>query len=174
MCIRDSGRVESITANEIVLEQGSVPSTADTLYVDCTADGLATRPPVPVFDDRSITLQAVRTCQQVFSAAFIAHVEASYDDEGTKNELATVVPHPDTADDWMRVTLANGLNSARWRADADLTTWLEGARLDAFSQLRSGGVDVSAELDALTTRANEAAMSAAVNLQQFLAEAAEN
>ena len=53
---------------------------------------------VPVFGDDRIVLQTVRHCQQVFSAAFIGHVEASYDDQATKNELCTVVPHPDSAD----------------------------------------------------------------------------
>jgi hypothetical protein len=31
-----------------------------------------------VFSDAGMTLQTVRSCQQVFSAAFIAHVEAAY------------------------------------------------------------------------------------------------
>ena len=44
---------------------------------------------MPVFAEDRITLQSVRTCQQVFSAAFIGHVEAAYDDEAHKNELCT-------------------------------------------------------------------------------------
>ena len=87
------GRVTSISESQITLEQGSVPTTPGTLHVDCSADGLATRPEVPVFDGDHMTLQTVRTCQQVFSAAFIAHVEAAYTDDDLKNELCHVIPH---------------------------------------------------------------------------------
>ena len=79
--------------------------------------------------------QSVRTCQQVFSAAFIAHVEARYDDETEKNELCTPVPHPDTALDFIHTSLANAMNGARWAADADLSRWLAESRLDAFSSV---------------------------------------
>ena len=41
----------------------------------CTADGLAKREVVPVFGGDRITLQSLFMCQQVFSAAVIAHVE---------------------------------------------------------------------------------------------------
>ena len=88
------GRVERIDADQIVLTDGVVPTGPNVIHIDCTADGLEQRPVVPVFDGNAITLQAVRTCQQVFSAAFIAHVEAAYSDETTKNELATVIPTP--------------------------------------------------------------------------------
>ncbi len=165
------GRVERIDAEQIVLADGAVPTGPEVLHIDCTADGLERRPVVPVFSGENITLQTVRTCQQVFSAAFIAHVEASYDDEAEKNQLATVVPHPNTDIDWLRVTLANGINSAIWREDQALGAWLRDARLDAFSELRamSGGMD--ADRVALLRRATEAAMPAAVNLQRLIEEA---
>ncbi|MGI9615863.1 MAG: NAD(P)-binding protein, partial [Acidimicrobiales bacterium] len=108
------GRVVRIDESEIVLDDGTIPTGPDVLHVDCSADGLAKRPVVPTFDDDRITLQTVRTCQPVFSAAFIAHVEAAYDDAARKNELCNVVPHPDTDLDWLRVTLANTLNGVLW------------------------------------------------------------
>ncbi len=165
------GRVERIDADEIVLADGTIPTGQNALHIDCTADGLERRPVVPVFDGDTITLQTVRTCQQVFSAAFIAHVEAAYDDQAIKNELATVVPHPNTDIDWMRVTLANGLNSARWREDAELSTWLREARLDAFSELRSAAPGTDSNRVALLRRAAEAGLPAVVNLQRLIAEA---
>lgn len=55
------------------LDDGAIPTTPNTVHIDCTADGLERRPQVqPVFTDGRITLQSVRTCQQVFSAALIA------------------------------------------------------------------------------------------------------
>ncbi len=127
------GRVRRIGKDTIELDEGEVPTSATTLHIDCTADGLERRPAVPVFDDDTITLQSVRTCQQVFSAAFIGHVEGAYDDEATKNELCTPVPHPDTDMDFLRTSLANGMNAARWAMDPELQEWLADARLDGFT-----------------------------------------
>ncbi len=163
------GRVKRIDRSEIVMEQGSIATSPNTVHVDCTADGLERRPILPVFDGDRITLQAVRTCQQVFSAAFIGHVEAAYDDEDLKNELATVVPHPNTDMDWLRVTLASGLNSARWRQDDDLAAWLKAARLDAFSELRGAVLELGGDQVGLLDRMNEAAIPAVLKLQEFLA-----
>jgi hypothetical protein len=126
------GRVKRIESNEIVLEQGTLPSDAHKLYVDCSADALEKRPVAPVFDRDRITLQTVRACQQVFSAAFIGHVEAAYRDEALKNELCSVVPHPNTDIDFLRVTLANTRNDLRWSQDAALSAWIAGARLNLF------------------------------------------
>ena len=119
---------------EIELTEGTIPTTADTLHVDCSADGLTRLPERPVFDGDRITLQPVRTCQQVFSAAFIAHVATAYDDEAEQNELCTVVSHPDTDVDYLRVTLRSSLNGVRWRQDAELSRWLDASRLNGFGR----------------------------------------
>jgi len=166
------GRVQRIDHDQIVMDDGEIETGPGVVHIDCTADGLEQRRVVPVFDSDTITLQAVRTCQQVFSAAFIAHVEVSYDDEAVKNELAMVVPHPNTDIDWLRVTIANGMNSARWRQDPDLSAWLHEARLDAFSELRVTSGDTDAETEALLQRAAAAGIPAVVNLQSFLEELA--
>lgn len=129
------GHVERIEADRIVLDGGEVPADRSALYIDCTADGLQRRSPTPVFDGNRITLQSVRGCQQVFSAAVIAHVEATYGDDALKNELCTPVPHPDSDVDWLRTTLADYRNQVRWLDDPDLAFWLEGVRLDLFGHL---------------------------------------
>lgn len=165
------GRVQRIGADQIVLDEGTIPTTPGTVHIDCSADGLERRPVLPVFDGQSITLQTVRTCQQVFSAAFIAHVEVAYDDEATKNELATVVPHPDSGMDWLRVTLGNMMNSARWRQDDALTQWLAASRLDAFSRIRSPEASTASD-EQLETLAliDQHAMPAALKLHSYLKE----
>ena len=101
--------------------------------MDCTADGLANRPVQPIFGKGKLTLQSVRTCQQVFSAAFIGHVEASYDDMALQNELCTPLPHPNTEIDYLRSSLLNVTNAARWVRDPELKAWLHNARLDGFT-----------------------------------------
>jgi hypothetical protein len=162
------GRVQRIGRSEIQLDQGSVATSESTLHVDCTADGLERRPEVPVFDGNKLTLQSVRTCQQVFSAAFIAHVEAAYEDEATKNELCTPVPHPDSDLDFLKTSLANGINAARWGQDADLQQWLQNARLDGFTQ--TGAQPTKEQLE-VARSAMENALPAVANLQKLIADA---
>lgn len=164
------GRVRSVTLGRMELEEGALDISPDALVVHCAADGLEHRPVKPVFDGDLITLQTVRHCQQVFSAAFIGHLEAAYDDPVVKNELATVVPHPNTHIDWLRTALANTLNAARWRQDADLTEWLQNARLDGFSRTRSSQGETAAEREALGAMTRHAAASV-TNLERLIAEA---
>jgi hypothetical protein len=160
------GRVRRIGHDEIELDEGTIPTTPNTFHADCSADGLERRPPVPVFDGRRLTLQTVRHCQQVFSAAFIAHVEAAYTDEEYQNALCGVVPHPDDATDWIRTTLGASLNSAQWNADPELVAWLAEARLDGFSTT----TPPSDELVKVMMGALDHAEPALAKLHEYVAE----
>ena len=92
-------------------------------------------PSVPVFDGDRITLQSVRSCQQVFSSAFIAHVETTYGDDATRNELCTPIVHPDAPIDYLRQTLEDNVATLRWVRDDELMAWLKTARLNAARDL---------------------------------------
>ena len=106
-----------------------------SLYVDCTTQGLPRPPSVPVFDGEKITLQSVRGCQQVFSAAFIAHVEAAYGDDATRNDLCEPIPHPDAPLDWLRILLSDNRAQIRWVQHAELLDWLKSSRLNVLRDL---------------------------------------
>lgn len=121
--------------DRMVLEGGDVAIRGRALYIDCTADGAEKRPATPIFDSGRITLQSVRGCQQIFSASLIAHLEAAYPDDETRNRLGVPLPHPDTDLDWLRIALADYSNQLRWFDDPDLTAWLSGSRLDLFGHL---------------------------------------
>jgi len=129
------GRVKEIREQEIILEEGSISTNQNTLHIDCAGDGLAKRPPVPIFEGRKMTLQSVRTCQQVFSAAFIGHVEATYQEDEKKNELCKPVPHPSTDIDFLRNSLADSINGENWGKDPKLQRWLRNSRLDFTSHV---------------------------------------
>jgi len=132
-----SGHVKAIERKKILLEGGEIPTGAATLHIDCTADGAVKGPATAVFDGDRITLQSVRGCQQVFSAALIAHIETTRDDDdNVKNELCTPVPHPDTHLDWLRLAIADNRNQMRWQEDPELATWLDTCRLDVVAGQR--------------------------------------
>ena len=129
------GRVLRVEPDRLVLQGGAIPTTLNSLYVDCTTPGLPRPPSVPIFDGDRITLQSVRGCQQVFSSAFIAHVEAEYLHDEERNDLCAPVPHPDTPLDWLRITLSDNQAQARWLQDPNLMEWLESARLNVVRGL---------------------------------------
>lgn len=129
------GHVQAIEADKMVLDGGAIAVSGRELYLDCTADGAEKRPATPIFDSGHITLQSVRGCQQIFSSALIAHVEAAYCDDARKNELCAPLPHPDTDVDWLRLALADYSSQLRWFEDPELMSWLSTARLDLFGHL---------------------------------------
>lgn len=140
------GHVQSIEPERIVMDAGTVAVTPSTVYIDCTANGLARRPAAPVFDGSTIILQAVRSCQQVFSAALIAHIELAYTTDAEKNQLAVPVPHPDTDIDYLRGTLADIAGDLRWGQDEVLSDWLSESRLNLYGRM---GVPFPEEPEAL-------------------------
>lgn len=129
------GHLRAIEADRMVLDGGTRAVSGDELFIDCTADGAEKRPATPIFDTVRITLQSVRGCQQIFSAALIAHVEAAYRDDAVKNRLCVPLPHPDTDLDWLRLAQADYTNQLRWFDDPELMSWLSAARLDLFGHL---------------------------------------
>jgi hypothetical protein len=140
------GHVTSIGADEIRLDGGTIPTGPSTLHVDCSAAGIPTHPSTPIFDGDRITLQWVRTCQPAFSAAFIAHVEATYDDEAEKNRLCPPIVPPTVPLDWLRMFRGELATRAAWAADAGIGDWLAASRLDPVAgTIRARlGVDVEA------------------------------
>ena len=161
------GRVQQISHKQVTLDGGSFDYGPNTLFVDCTADGLARRPPEPVFTDNKITLQSVRTCQQVFSAAFIAHIELTQNNATRKNRLCTPVPHPDTDMDYLRNTLADLINGAQWFEDESLQAWMKASRLDGFSYSQCSSPQEDAEF---ARSLQECGLIAAQKLVGYLAE----
>ncbi|WFE32057.1 hypothetical protein [Micromonospora sp. WMMD975] len=123
------GRIKQINETEIELDGGTLPTGPRVLHVDCTADAVKQLPVVPIFQDGLITLQSVRVCQPVFSAALIAHVEATCPDDAAKNALCPVTPNPRTDVDWLRFALSANSEQLRWADHAEIGAWLHTSRL---------------------------------------------
>ena len=125
------GRVVSIAPDRIVLEEGSIPTDGGQIHVDCSAAGLRLSPGRPIFADGRITLQQIRACQPAFNAALVGYVEASRHEDTEKNLLCPPNPYPDAATDWISATCIAHRALATWLGDADLSAWMEAARLNA-------------------------------------------
>lgn len=164
------GYVQTIGRDEITLDDGTIPTTPETLHIDCTAYGLERTPAVPVFDGEHITLQNLRTLQPTFSAALIGHLEASYESDAEKNELSIPNPYPSSDIDWLRIELTNLKNSARWAADEKLTAWIRGSRLDIISH--TGVADPTPAQRELVGKIRELTPGAISNLERLLGNVA--
>ena len=163
------GRVTNIESNQIVLEQGSIPTSTEHLHIDCSASALTNLTIKPVFEGDIITPQTVRSYQPVFSAAFIAHIELAYP-EAAKNKICNVVPLPNTLIDWLRLTAAFMMNQYIWSQDENLRKWLLENRLDGFSQLMRSVKEDDTEKQAIVKRLRANAQPAMNKLQQYLAQ----
>ncbi|MFC3079542.1 NAD(P)-binding protein [Phenylobacterium terrae] len=152
------GHVRAIESGRIVLDRGTIPTSPGRIHVNCTADGIPRRPATPVFQGERIVLQYVRRCSPCFSAAFIAHVEATFAGEAEKNALCGPVPAPDEPLDWLRMHLADAANRRAWSQSAQVQAWLAASRLDRFTgMIARAGREPTPERLAILQRYREAA-----------------
>ncbi|MFW2383331.1 MAG: NAD(P)/FAD-dependent oxidoreductase [Acidimicrobiales bacterium] len=165
------GHVQHISPTDILLDRGTVPTTPDHLFIDCSASAITNLEMKPIFQGDLITPQTVRSYQPVFSAALIAHVEATRDSEDEKNALCAVVPLPNSNLDYMKLTLAFMTNQYNWGQDPEVREWLLNNRLDGFSKLVSEVSRDDREKRAILKRLRDSAMPAAVRLTELIAEA---
>lgn len=164
------GRVTKVTPKSIELQNGSLPSTPNTLHVDCSASAISNIAMKPIFEGDLITPQTVRSYQPVFSAALIAHVEATRESEKEKNQLCGVVPLPNHDTDWIRMMVPFMLNQYQWSQDPDLRVWMENSRLDGFSRMVRSISEDDTEKKAIMKRLRAASMPAMAKLHQYCAE----
>ncbi len=171
--IRDvvrKGRVRRIDDRAIVLEQGTVESRADSLYVDCTAKAFRTKPTARVFDGDRITIQMLRPGALCLSAALIGHIEAAYDDEAVKNELCKPMQTPDVPEDFVRNIFDDLQTGLRWSADKNLRRWMLEHRLTGAGIGPADAAAHDADADRIRERMRKARPRAVANLTRFVAE----
>ena len=164
------GRVNKLGLNEIQFADTSIPTTPNTMHIDCSASAVPVTETYPVFNGDTVIVQTVRSYQPVFSAAFIAHIEANYDDEAVKNELCSVVPLPNHDTDWLRGMAAQMQNQYRWSQEPGIRDWLISNRLDGFTALVQPSDDATPEQTQMLLRMKEAVPAAAENMQKLMGE----
>lgn len=164
------GRIEAIGEHEIVLDEGTLPTPPKAIFIDCSASAVTLRPNTPIFDGDTITVQTVRSFQPVFSAAFIAHIEATYRNQAKQNELCQIVPLPNHDTDWIRCTGGQMANQFAWSQEPGLREWLVDNRLDGFTALTQNVADHEVEKLQILGRMKKNAGAAMANVQRFIAE----
>ena len=139
------GRVQAIERDRIVFAQGELATAPGQVHVHCSSAGLPRAPVAPVFQGERIVPQYVRRCSPSFSAAFVAHLEATLASDDEKNALCRPVRVPETPLDWLRMHLDSAANQLRWSQRPELQQWLRQSRLDAFAGLFEQAAHLAAE-----------------------------
>ena len=146
-----------------------IPTSPDIIHVDCSASAITNLEMRPIFEGNLITPQTVRSYQPVFSAAFVAHVEAAYETEEQKNTICKVVPLPNHDTDWLRALAVFMTNQYTWGQDKALRQWLRSNRLDGFSQLTAGARN-DPDKKIIMDRIKASVMPAMMKLQQYISQ----
>jgi hypothetical protein len=167
------GRVQSIEADALVLDQGRVTVAANTLCIDCTASAVEKRPAPdqPVFQGNKVLLQLLRVPFPTFSAALAAYVEAHYEGDAKKNQLCTPVPFPDGLAGYATSTMGNMMNQHLWSQDEKLRTWIRDSRLDGFGKVIAGVEKTDTSKLAVLAKFKTNAMAAMGNIPKLMAGA---
>jgi hypothetical protein len=163
------GYVQAIHRDEISLDRGQLPLTSGDLIINCSASGLSRKPLIPIWADKRINIQLIRTCQPLFSAALVGFVEATFqDNQALKNSLCTPVPFPVSDTDWLTMLAVSMKNRIAWRQYPQIENWLAQSRLNGFFALAAQVKPEETEKMAVLKMFQEAAGAAASRLPQLL------
>lgn len=129
------GHVRSIARDEIVLDEGRIPTTADTVHVHCAAQGLARPPLRPIFEPGRVTVQPFLWGFACFQFAMLGVVEATIESDADKNRLCPPIPYWDTGKDYLRAFLAGLVNERARAAHPAVAAWAKDTRLNPLGEI---------------------------------------
>lgn len=161
------GRVRRIGTNQVVFDDSALASNPREVYVDCTAEGLRPVSPRPIFENDRITPQYITIGIAPWSAATIAAVEASGNDERRKNELCPLVAFTGEVSSLLPISRAGLAGLMARSAEPELATWTERCRLNP-ARGAAEHLDDPRVQEAFTSLAANIG-SATQNLQRILA-----
>ena len=124
------GRVRRLGTNHIIFDDSSIVTDARQVYVDCTAEGLRPVSSRSVFETYCITPQYVTIGVAPWSAATIAAVEASGQDETHKNDLCPPVAFTGETSSLLPIARAGIAGLVARTAEPELAAWTERCRLN--------------------------------------------
>ena len=131
------GQVLNISSIGMILKEGVEPMPERTLYIDCTASRIITRPRPPVFQASGITLQMMQMASPEFSGSLIAAIELLNRSDQEKNRLCPPLSLPERATDLPMLFAENLRNQHVWLDEPELYDWLIQNRLGSTGKLLS-------------------------------------
>lgn len=163
------GRVTAVTPENLAFSTKPLPTTPDTLHVDCTATALPVRELKPVFAGDSITLQMTRFPMLPFSAALAAFLEATLESDTEMNGFTAPLPLTDTLSDYIRGLPADMANRHACSKHPAVRAWVANSRLDGYTSIVRQTDPADAGRQAVIRDLGQASAAAAKNLPRLLA-----
>lgn len=124
------GRVKSLEADRITLEEGEISTNRGQLHIDCTACGYHNRPIRPIFESNRIVIQSLIGVVQTYYAAMIGFIESTGRDDTEKNRLCPPVAQVDEPLDWVRFIHGVLNTSVLHSTEPDILDWQHRSRLN--------------------------------------------
>ncbi|MGZ9031006.1 MAG: NAD(P)-binding protein [Burkholderiaceae bacterium] len=129
------GHVRRIGRNEIVLDEGRVPTSERAVHVHCASRGLPRCPLRPIFERGRVTIQPFLWGFACFQFAMLGVVEATVENDEEKNRLCPPIAYWDVNTDYLSAFLATLANERARAAHPALATWAKGTRLNPLGEI---------------------------------------
>lgn len=131
------GRVERIDRNQIVLEGGRVPTSADTLHVHCAAGALPRRPVRPIFEPGLLTMQPFAWSFACYAFGTLGVLEAVLERDDEKNAMCSPITYWDRNVEFLSAVLATLAGERTRRRHPVIAEWMSTTRLNPFNAVSS-------------------------------------
>ncbi|MEL6284867.1 MAG: NAD(P)-binding protein [Pseudomonadota bacterium] len=159
-------RVTALRSGHMETTKGEHAVPMDTLFVDCTARAFNFQRPAPVFDGKRITPKVIRDGLVSLSAAAIAYIEATYDDQDQKNLLTAQIPYEEDLVTLPKRYLTDMTNQGHWSTEKGLRRWARAHRLTGYGGPADG--EAEAKLKVLGERMRQQRPAAIKNLERLI------
>ena len=160
------GHVRRIGRDEIVLDEGRVPTSEGTVHVHCASRGLPRRALRPIFEPGRVTIQPFRWSFSCYQFAMLGVVEATLESDEEKNRLCAPIHYWDANTDYLSAFLTGLANDQALAAYPALASWSRDTRLNPLGGLAQHR-DAPSVKDA-RERIKRFAVPAAGNLMKLL------
>jgi hypothetical protein len=125
-----SGYVRRIGTDRVELTKGEIDAVPNEVFVDCTARGVRSVTPRPIFGTDRITLQFVTLGNATYSAATIGVVEALAPDDADKNALCQPSAFDGTLLGFAALVLPVMAGTGARAAVPEINAWNMGSRMN--------------------------------------------
>ena len=129
------GHVRRIERDRIVLEEGSVPTSAATVHVHCASRGLARPALRPIFEPGKVTIQPFLWSFACYQFAMLGVAEATIESDAEKNRLCPPINYWDVSTDYLQAFLAGLANERALAAYPALAGWAKSTRLNPLGEI---------------------------------------
>ncbi|WP_394831551.1 NAD(P)-binding protein [Pendulispora rubella] len=129
------GHVRRIERDEIVLDQGRIRTSAQTVHIHCAARGLRRLPPRPIFEPGRVTVQPFLLGFVCYQFAMLAVVEATIANDEEKNRLCPAISYWNVNRDYLSAFLATLTHDRARKAYPTVANWAKSTRLNPMAGL---------------------------------------